>query len=298
MAHIRNLRHIAMETVDVDSTREFTTAFGLEASERGNEIVLRCEGRDQDQFIIREGKHRQIHHLEFGVLPGELDEMATQIEGAGVRLIDAPAGSDESGLWVRDPDGNAVHIVDEEPAPPREFPYWPLNQAGRLERFDVSMWELLPTEARPRRLMHCLSFVSDQKRAEQFYFNALGLQLADRIEGKATFMRAPSGDHHTFGLVVSDRPGLHHAAWECDNIDSIVVGAQNMHRAGYTDGWGLGRHNLGSNYFHYLRGPRNLWFEYSCDIDQVTDNWVARDHHVKPWAWGPPAPADFTDNDA
>lgn len=297
MASVRNLRHLAIETVDLGAVRDFATAFGLEATERGNEVVLRCEGRDQDQIRVREGRHRQFHHIEFGVEPGGLDAMAQRIEKAGVRLVDAPADSDESGLWVNDPDGNAIHLVDDEPATARPYPFWPMNQAGRLERVDVAMWQHLPTAPSPRRLMHCLSFVSDQARAERFYFEALGLRLSDRIPGKATFMNGTTGDHHVFGVVVAGGPGLHHAAWEMDTIDAIVVGSEQMARHGYTDGWGLGRHNLGSNYFHYFRGPRNLWFEYSCDIDQVTQAWEPHDYEVKPWAWGPPAPADFTDND-
>ncbi len=298
MTGIRTLRHLAIETPDVDAVRAFTTSFGLEASERGDEVVLRCTGRDQDQIMVREGRHRQVHHAQFGVLPGQLGALQQQIEAAGVALVDAPAGSSEEGLWVRDPDGYLLHIVDEQPAPTRPYPDWPLNQGGRMERFDVAMWEHLPTAAMPRRLMHCLLFVSDQTASERFYLDALGLRLSDRVPGKATFLNGTEGDHHIFGLVQSNGPGLHHAAWEVDNLDSIVVGAEHMARDGYRDGWGLGRHNLGSNYFHYVRGPRNLWFEYSCDIDQVTEAWVGKDQGGKPWAWGPPAPADFTDNDA
>jgi catechol 2,3-dioxygenase-like lactoylglutathione lyase family enzyme len=298
MARIRNLRHLSIETVDVDAVREFSTSFGLDVTERGEHLVLRCEGRDQDQILVREGRHRQIHHVEFGVDPGSLDEMARQIEKAGVALVDAPEGEDPSGLWLHDPDGNLLHLVDAEPAPAAPPPYFATNQAGRSERVDVAMWELLPTQATPRRLMHCLAFVSDQDRSEQFYIGVLGLRLSDRIQGKATFLNGTTGDHHIFGLVTADGPGLHHAAWEVDTVDTIAVGAEQMARNGWTDGWGFGRHNLGSNFFHYFRGPHNLWFEYSCDIDQVTEKWVGKEQHVKPWAWGPPAPQDFTDNDA
>ncbi len=298
MASVRNLRQLAIETTDLAAVRDFASSFGLQTAEQANELVLRCEGRDQDQIRVREGGHRQIHHVEFGVLPGELDEMARRIEAAGVKLLDAPDGTDPGGLWLQDPDGTTIHVVDDEPASARPFPEWPLNQAGRLERFDVAMWQHLPTEAKPRRLMHGLAFVSDQAVSERFYLEVLGFRLSDRIPGKATFLNGTEGDHHIFGLVQADGPGLHHAAWEVDNVDTIIVGAEQMARSGYRDGWGFGRHNLGSNYFHYVRGPKNLWFEYSCDIDQITENWVGTEHHVKPWAWGPPAPADFTDNDA
>ena len=189
MTGVRNLRHLAIETPDVEAVRTFATSFGLETSERGQDLVLRCSGRDQDQITVREGAHRQVHHAEFSVLPGQLGELQKRIEAAGVALIDAPPGSPEDGLWVRDPDGYLLHIVDEQPAPTRPYPDWPLNQGGRMERFDIAKWEHLPTAAMPRRLMHCLIFVSDQAASERFYFDALGLRLSDRVPGVATFMK-------------------------------------------------------------------------------------------------------------
>ena len=49
---------------------------------------------------------------------------------------------------------------------------------------------------------------------------------------------------------------------------------------GYTKGWGLGRHVLGSNYFHYVRDPWGSFSEYSCDIDYIPkdERWPAADH--------------------
>ena len=35
---------------------------------------------------------------------------------------------------------------------------------------------------------------------------------------------------------------------------------------GHGKGWGLGRHVLGSNYFHYVQDPWGRFAEYSCDI--------------------------------
>lgn len=35
----------------------------------------------------------------------------------------------------------------------------------------------------------------------------------------------------------------------------IGLGAKQMADEVYTRGWGLGRHVLGSNYFHYIRDP-------------------------------------------
>ena len=56
-------------------------------------------------------------------------------------------------------------------------------------------------------------------------------------------------------FVKSEGPGLHHCSWDVGSINDIGVGATHMADKGFTYGWGLGRHVLGSNYFHYIRDP-------------------------------------------
>ena len=59
-------------------------------------------------------------------------------------------------------------------------------------------------------------------------------------------------DHHLLALVKSSAPGFHHCSWDVSSINDIGLGAMRMADKGYTKGWGLGRHVLGSNYFHYV----------------------------------------------
>ena len=49
---------------------------------------------------------------------------------------------------------------------------------------------------------------------------------------------------------------------------------------GFVKGWGLGRHVLGSNFFHYVQDPWGSFSEYSADIDYIpaTCDWPAGDH--------------------
>ena len=65
-------------------------------------------------------------------------------------------------------------------------------------------------------------------------------------------------------------------------------------------GWGLGRHVLGSNYFHYVRDPWGSYMEYSSDIDFVSADfdWEAGDHQAEDahYIWGPDQPPDFVVN--
>src|SRR5882672_4951614 len=69
---------------------------------------------------------------------------------------------------------------------------------------------------------------------------------------------------------------------------------------GYARGWGLGRHVLGSNYFHYVRDPWGSYSEFSCGIDYIPAGllWTASrpDPQNSLYLWGPPPPEDFTEN--
>ena len=77
------------------------------------------------------------------------------------------------------------------------------------------------------------------------------------------FMHAVHGsDHHVIAFVKSDGPGLHHLSWDVGSINDIGLGAMQMADRGFSAGWGLGRHVLGSNYFHYVRDPWGSYAEY------------------------------------
>ena len=73
-----------------------------------------------------------------------------------------------------------------------------------------------------------------------------------------------------------------------------------MAQAGYEQGWGIGRHVLGSNYFRYVRDPWGSYAEYSYDIDFVEAGnvWPSADHCAEDslYVWGPSLPQDFIVN--
>jgi catechol 2,3-dioxygenase len=52
-------------------------------------------------------------------------------------------------------------------------------------------------------------------------------------------------------------------------VHHVGLGATQMADRGFASGWGLGRHVVGSNYFHYIRDPWGSYSEYSCDIDYI-----------------------------
>jgi catechol 2,3-dioxygenase len=156
-------------------------------------------------------------------------------------------------------------------------------------------------QVQPRRLAHVLIFVTDISRTINFYRDVLGLRLSDRSGDLVAFMHGIHGsDHHMIAFVKSDGPGLHHLSWDVGSINDIGVGASHMAEKGFAYGWGLGRHVLGSNYFHYVRDPWGSYAEYSCDIDYipVDHNWKDRDQPAEDsfYLWGPNPPEDFAHN--
>ncbi|MDX3586686.1 VOC family protein [Streptomyces europaeiscabiei] len=300
MLRVIGLLHYGLQVPSLDTGASFYSAFGLETAERGDAVVIRCEGREQDQTLLMEGPVKRFHHVAFAVEPDSLPEWQRHLEDLGLKLLDGPAEA-PGGLWFRDHEGNLVNLRDEGIAPCREFGTTDAqdsNVGDRVRRIDQARWRSATEDTGPQRLGHMLIFSSDVSASEAFYTRTLGLRLSDRIVGGPVFMNSGPGDHHVFGFVPGEHPGLHHSSWMVSDIDQIARGAQNMAAEGYTKGWGLGRHTLGSNLFHYIQDPWGSWIEYSSDMDCITENWQPTDWEDLPaavWSPGPP-PADFITN--
>jgi catechol 2,3-dioxygenase len=146
-------------------------------------------------------------------------------------------------------------------------------------------------------MSHAAFFTPDLEATLTFYIDVLGLRLSDR-SGPGAFLHGAHGsEHHMVAFAQSSQAGFHHSAWEVGSVDEVGLGAAQMARAGYTEGWGLGRHVLGSNYFHYVRDPWGGFAEYSFDMDYVPADFDWPSTEASPenglYLWGPPPPDDF-----
>jgi catechol-2,3-dioxygenase len=153
-----------------------------------------------------------------------------------------PAGATEDGLWIRDPDGTAVQLLDEPQAPARPAAEVLVNMGGSRQRIGVARWREAAKDVLPQRLGHSLLFTAQPQQMTDFYTRVLGLRVSDTIHGLVTFLNAGPGDHHIFGFIASTHRGFHHASFEVPSIDAIAVGADRMRAKGRDAGWGLGRH--------------------------------------------------------
>jgi catechol 2,3-dioxygenase-like lactoylglutathione lyase family enzyme len=301
---IRSLQYVALTCPDMEEGARFYDAMGLEKRTEGAHLVYRCAGRAQDQLRLVPGEKKGIALFFYETPTTEIDTLARNLDKANVPMANAPAGIENNGLWFRDPDGILVNIVVAEPQP-QTRPGVELNNPGseyvRLARRGAPDRNI---DTRPRKLGHILKFSTDINRDAKFYTDVLGMKLSDRIGDElALFLRCGGdSDHHTLAMATSEAPGLHHMSWEMGNVDQLRLRAQHLLDKGYKDGWGIGRHIYGSNYFHYIRDPWMGLHEFFWDMAYIPEgaHWEAEkaeasEEALFQWATTPP-PEDFLKN--
>lgn len=303
---IRSLLHVGIVVPDLEVGRAFYELFGLEARAVGNDLVFRCPGRDQDQIRLIQGAKKRLAYVSLGTNGPGMATLMSRLSAAGVELSSNPpfdVGLD--GIWFQDPHGDWLSVRVAEPAPcvsplPPE-----INAHGRYRRIGERACDVSTRskKAVPLRLGHLIKFSPDVDKSVDFYTQLLGMKVSDRAFDILAFLRgAAGGDHHMIAFAKSSHTGLHHMSFEVSDLDQIEIGAQTLLRAGYKDGFGLGRHIGGSNYFHYIRDPWGSLVEYFWDIDVIPEDdsgWVplnvGPEEITAVWAAVPP-PDDFVLN--
>ena len=295
---VHSLDHFTLAVPDMAVAQDFYGNFGLDLRAKDATLALNTFGHDHSWGLVVEGPRKALHHLSFGCFPDDLARLKTRIESEGVRLIDPPPGFASNGFWFRDPWGVPIEVKVAPKVTPAAKTGFSFTSSP--EGVAAATVRVKAPAVRPRRLSHVLTFLPDIDGAVRFYGATLGLRLSDR-SGLVAFMHGIHGsDHHILAFAKSPVPGFHHCSWDVGRIDDIGLGAMQMADKGFARGWGLGRHVLGSNYFHYVRDPWGSYSEYSCDIDFIpsTGQWEAGEHADEDsfYQWGPLPPDDFAFN--
>jgi catechol 2,3-dioxygenase-like lactoylglutathione lyase family enzyme len=237
--------------------------------------------------------------MSFGAYEDDFDKFSERLQAMEITRLDPPSGADSNGLWFQDHDGNLVEIKVAAKSSPDEKSRFGIRAAGPGKR--GAPFRSTMGRTHPRRLAHILMFTRDVSKAIEFYTRVLGMRLSDRSSDNIAFLHGIHGsDHHMIAFARSNAPGHHHFSWDVGTVDEIGEGAMHMLDKGFSKGWGLGRHVLGSNFFHYVQDPWGSFCEYSADIDYVPADcdWPAGDHPPEDsfYAWGPNVPDDFVHN--
>ena len=297
---VHSINHFALSVPDLREAERFYRAFGLELTEREGSLELRTTGNPHCWCRVHaDAQPKRLQYLSFSIFVDDREAFARRIVEAGIATAPHPL-SDGQGLWLRDCDGLPIQLVTGPRLGPEAKPLPSLPMAPAPGKGAAPSRSAV-AQVRPRRLSHVLRFTPDVPRMIGFCSDVLGLRLSDHSADVIAFMHGAHGsDHHIMAFAKSEAPGLHHSSWDVGSLDEVGCGAEQMRAAGYAEGWGVGRHVLGSNYFYYVRDPWKSWSEYSFDIDFVPADvdWRAADHPGEDsiYVWGPEMHPEFIVN--
>jgi catechol 2,3-dioxygenase-like lactoylglutathione lyase family enzyme len=300
MTGIHSLDHFSLTVPDLDVAAAFYRRFGLDVRPAGDEFGLHTFESPHRWAQFRRGPTKALAYLSFGAYAEDMPVFRDRLERRGVATVAPPPNAvDDTGLWFHDDDGTLLEIrvaakVSPDVKSSVSYPVTPEGVAAMPLRADA-------TTVRPRRLSHILVFTSDVPRAIDFYRDTVGLGLSDASGDGIAFMHGIHGsDHHLVAFAKSDARGFHHCSWDVGSVNEVGLGAMQMADGGHIAGWGLGRHVLGSNFFHYVRDPWGSYSEYSHDIDYIPGDGRWKPSNVSAengfYLWGPAPPADFAFN--
>jgi len=288
---ITGIRRLVFLVDDLASTSRFFIDYGLSpqghdatsarfATMNGAEVLLLVRGaaglpKGSAQTGI--GVHECIWSLD---TPEALARLCANL------AQDHTLTTDEEGIvHFITPFGQAIGLQVWSPRPVYGAPS-PSNTPGHIGRLNQPRKWI--ARAVPKRIHHCVWTFPDVQVALDYYRDRLGFRLTDVQKGFGVYMRCDGAyEHHNIFLANAHAgmPGFdgtlkfHHANFELEDIDEIMVGKNQLDRAGYSfaGGWGLGRHRLTSAAFLYLNVPElGGDMEYGADCDCVDDSWKVR----------------------
>src|SRR5438132_1052255 len=132
---VRTFLHYALEVLDLTVGQRFYEDFGLvDGTGRSDSVRLRSERFGRDTVLLYGGPRKRLHHLCYGAPEEDFARVRESLRRAGVRETDPPAGAPEGGVWIRDPDGNAVNVRDETPPTAPVDPPVAQNGPGYVQR--------------------------------------------------------------------------------------------------------------------------------------------------------------------
>jgi len=271
---ITALRSVEIGLPDVAAAeRFFTETWHLDVVSRAvNTVYLRGTGTDHHLISIQYSETPVLFAVTLRASCSDalnvIAELATQYGG---RVLSPRSFAQDLGggdvVTIMDPQGRVLRIV-----------YGDIRHQANERDTD--------TDAdRPIRLAHAVLNSHNVAVALPFYENVLGFKLSDRTKIMA-FMRIPQeglGDHHSIALADADNDCLNHIAFVMPTLESVMRGGGRMRDAGYDIEWGPGRHGPGDNAFNYFVGPAGFVIEYTAEVEQVDDSYVARG--PADWTW-------------
>lgn len=297
---VHSVNSFVFTVPELNVAERFYKAFGLDVRRSGTRLDLYTHGHPHCWGCVHENAGpKKLAFISYGIFEADLESFRSRIQRLALGC-QSHSLSDGTGLWLRDPDGVATQLaVAPKVSPSRKSEKTTPGGGAPGVRSAPSRSKV--AQIRPRHLSHVLRFTPDVRRMTGFCADVLGLRLSDTSQDAIAFLHGAHGsDHHLVAFAKSEAPGLHHTSWDVGSVDEVGCGAEQMKTHGYSKGWGIGRHVLGSNYFYYAQDPWGSFAEYSFDIDFIPNglDWQSGNHPTEDsfYVWGPSVPDDFITN--
>ena len=297
---VHSLDRFNFSVPDVEQARKFYSSFGLDVREERNALHIHTHGHSHRWGSVIEGPKKKLQFISFGAFEDDLPRFRERLDALRIERIDPPPGVESNGIWFRDPDGTPIEIrVAEKSSPNEKSSTENISCAARRRgRAELQHQAVRAAAADGAHAgLHPRHPGDDQVLQRGAGAAAVGpLRRHDRLHARHPRQRSSHDRVREGGWARPASPELGRAL---DQSRSGSAPCRWRTRA-YVAGWGLGRHVLGSNYFHYVRDPWGSYAEYSSDIDYipVDQDWKSGDHPPEDsfYVWGPTPPADFAFN--
>lgn len=309
MIKVKDVAFIRFRAPDLDKMESYLTDFGMVRSVRtDHKLFMRGMGPSHHLHVTEIGEPGFIGGAFWANSLDDLKQLSAAAAASDVEEIAEPGGGYR--VSMTDPDGNQVEVVygieDLEPLPDSNLTGY--NWADDRRRLgDLKRVQKGPCGI--KRFAHYVIGTTDYAKTQAFYQDHLGLLPSDVIHDNddadrdvMAFNRVDRGedyvDHHTFAAIESrifgsDKPLFHHAAFEVEDLDTLVAGHEHLMSKGYDHAYGIGRHVLGSQIFDYWQDPFGFRLEHWTDSDLLNAGSPAGHHPVSTalsLQWGPTIP--------
>jgi catechol 2,3-dioxygenase-like lactoylglutathione lyase family enzyme len=261
MIRLRKLDHVGLRAEDpVHAAERWALQFGLIIRNRGaGRASLACDD-EPCALELMSGEPTGFDHVAW-----ELDRDCSVRQARDhLEALGWPVEQSETGLWLRDADGNRLQLCPYREPVSRLVP-----QARPGSGAPVG---------HPRRLGHVNFLTSSIKEQVRFYTEALGMRVTDWLGDEGVWLHINT-DHHVMALVRKGHSHLHHLAFEVVDIGQMRDSLDHLGRHGRWLAWGPVRHGIGGNIAAYARIVEEECFvELYCDMEQLQS-----DHQPRHW---------------
>jgi catechol-2,3-dioxygenase len=283
MSDLVGIHHVGLRVTDLDeATERWSRQFGFTVRERhAGRVYLRCAFEDYSLELVQAEAPGFDHagwELRRGIKPADAGLDGQELERPGGR---------SSSLYLNDPDGHGVEIVEWTPRE-SEFP-------------DLARLSSELPGYRPRKLGHVNVVSEDVLRLSSFYVDELGFRITDRLGDEGIWLHL-NADHHVHAMLQRETAHFHHFALELVDFGEMRVALDHLAQHGRWVIWGPGRHGVAASLFAYIRIPEEeLIVELYADMEQLSADHIPRDWEDTPHSsnvWGTLPPRTYFRFDA